>query len=325
MFRPTLEDALLTKECKSMGGAKPIDVVQLFKVLLIKRYYDLSDFQTEYQIKDRVSFRQFLGIQTVDDVPDEKTIWACQNKLTKTGVFDRLFDDFRDFLDGKGLSFNEGKIIDATFVEAPRQRNTREENKQIKEGHGADLWTPQPGDDEPTKKHKRNKKRHKDTDARWTKKGGKNYYGYKDHVKVDKKTKLIETYDVTPANVHDSNVIAPLLREKDKGQKLYLDSSYEGKEEIIERYGMQPVICEKGCRYRSLTEEQRKQNHTKSKTRCRVEHVFGFMDGAMNGAVVRTIELMRAKANRALTNLVYNIFRFVQISKYALELIAVRG
>ena len=88
----------------------------MFKVIFLQRYYGLGDHQREYQIIDRTSFREFLNIHTVSDVPDEMSVWACKNKLVKAGVFDTLFDDFRQLLDAKGLSFNEGKIIDATFV-----------------------------------------------------------------------------------------------------------------------------------------------------------------------------------------------------------------
>ena len=126
-FRLTLEKTLLTEDCKTSTGRRPMDVVLMFKVIFLQRYYGLGDHQIEYQIIDRTSFREFLNIHTVSDVsdvPDEKTVWACKNKLVKAGVFDTLFDDFRQLLDAKGLSFNEGKIIDATFVEAPRQRNT---------------------------------------------------------------------------------------------------------------------------------------------------------------------------------------------------------
>ena len=73
----------------------------------------------------------FLGIHTVDEIPDEKTVWHVKNILSKAGTFDALFDKFRSYLDSKGLSFNEGKIIDASFVEAPKQRNTREENSDM--------------------------------------------------------------------------------------------------------------------------------------------------------------------------------------------------
>jgi len=120
MFRPTLEAALVKGESKTGAGRPQIDVVQMFKILFLQRYYGLGDHQIQYQIVDRASFRKFLGIHTVMEVPDEKTVWACKEKLSKSGAFDLLFSDFRAFLDAKGLSFNEGKIIDATFVEAPR-------------------------------------------------------------------------------------------------------------------------------------------------------------------------------------------------------------
>lgn len=315
MFRPILEDALLTKEVKSAAGRKPIDVVLMFKVMFLQRYYGLGDHQIQYQIIDRTSFRQFLGIHTVAEVPDEKTVWACKNRLSQDCTFDRLFDKFRSHLDSLGLSFSEGKIIDATFVEAPRQRNSHEENKQIKEGNGKDLWQPEEGDSEKEKKRKAHKRSHKDTDARWTKKRGENHYGYKDHVKVDKKTKLIEKYETTGANVHDSNVIEPLIEEKDKGQDLWLDAGYVGKEDIVTKCGMNPVICEKGYKNRPLTDEQKKNNREKSHTRCLIEHVFGFVEGAMNGSFVRSIGIVRAKASTALTCLVYNIFRYEQLCR----------
>lgn len=66
----------------------------MFKVIFLQRYYGLGDHQIEYQIIDRTSFREFLNIRTVSDVPDEETVWACRNKLVKAGVFDSLFDDF---------------------------------------------------------------------------------------------------------------------------------------------------------------------------------------------------------------------------------------
>ena len=314
MFRPELEDILVKKDCKSAAGRPQFDVVLMFKVIFLQRYYGLGDEQIQYQIIDRTSFRQFLGIHTVDEIPDEKTVWHVKNLLSKAGSFDVLFDKFRSYLDSKGLSFNEGKIIDASFVEAPKQRNTREENEQIKPGGGKDLW-----------KDKPHKKCHKDTDARWTEKRGEKHYGYKLHAKADKKTKLIEKYVTTDASVHDSNVIKPLIGEKDKGQPLYLDAGYESKDEVVRECGMTPIICEKGHRNHPLSDEQKQSNRQKSKTRCRVEHIFGFIEGSMNGSFVRSIGIIRAKAATALTCLVYNIFRYVQINKYQPQLIAAMG
>ena len=101
MFRPSLEDVLIKKDCKTPAGRPQIDVVLMFKVIFLQRYYGLGDHQIQYQVIDRTSFRQFLGIHTVSEVPDEKTVWACRNKLSEDGTFDRLFDEFRSFLDDK--------------------------------------------------------------------------------------------------------------------------------------------------------------------------------------------------------------------------------
>lgn len=306
VFRPTLEDALVNNNRKNNAGRRPLDPVFIFKVLVLQRLYGLSDEQTEYQIVDRLSFRGFLGIRTVDDVPDARTLWKYRDIMAKKGTFDVLFADFNKVLADKGLIVNEGKIIDASFVEAPRQRNTREENQKIKDGEGDDLWTENP-----------HKKSHKDTDARWTKKRNETHYGYKNHAKVCRKTKLIRGYDTTDASVHDSNISDSLIDENDaKGEDVWLDAGYVGRDEALKGKEVNPIICEKGYRGHPLTDGQKASNREKSKIRSRVEHVFGFVEGSMGGMVFRAVGMVRAKACVALTNLTYNIARFMQISRY---------
>ena len=95
----------------TLAGRRPIDVVLMFKVIFLQCYYGLGDHQIEYLIIDRTSFREFLNIHTISDVPDEKTVWACKNKLVKVSVFDTLFDDFLQLLDAKGLSFSEARLL----------------------------------------------------------------------------------------------------------------------------------------------------------------------------------------------------------------------
>lgn len=304
MFRETLEADVLNNDKKSNAGAKPYDVVMMFKILILQRYYGLGDTQVEYQILDRLSFKKFLGLESGDKVPDEKTVWSFRETLTKKGLIEKIFVDFRNYLEQKGLIMNEGKIIDASFTVAPRQRNSKEENKLIKEGRGDELWNENP-----------NKKRHKDIDARWTKKHFENFYGYKNHTKVDTKGKFIDTYAVTDASVHDSEVLNDLLKEEDKGQDLHADSAYSGKEQIkvIGKYEMNNKVHEKGYRYKTLSDEQKYQNKEKSKTRARVEHVFGFMEQSMHGLSVRSVGIKRAKGIIGLINLTYNLFRYEQV------------
>jgi len=306
LFRESLERKLLNTNKKNNAGAKPYDVVLLFKILILQRYYGLGDSQVEYQILDRTSFKIFLGLETGDKVPDEKTVWSFRERVTKTGLVEELFEQFTSFLEQQELIFNEGQLIDASFTVAPRQRNTREENKKIKNGKGDNLW-----------KDKPNKKRHKDIDARWTKKNGETFYGYKNHAKVDTKSKFIKTYKITDASVHDSQVLDDLLDEKDKDQDLHADSAYTGKDqdEIIEKYEMKNKVHEKGYRNKPLTDKQKANNTKKSKIRARVEHVFGFMEQSMKGLALKSVGIVRASGIIGLINLTYNLFRYEQIKR----------
>jgi len=304
MFRIELEDSLLNHDKKNNAGCKPYDVVMMFKILLLKRFYNLSDEQAEYQINDRLSFKEFLGLSSGDRVPDARSIWLFQDTLIRKNLEETLFEQFHSYLDDLGLFVNEGKIIDASFVEVPRQRNKKEENEKIKSGEGSALWN-----------DSRNKKRQKDIDARWTEKRGEKFYGYKDHAKIDTKSKLIDTYEVTSAEVHDSQPTEKLLREEDRGQELHVDSAYVGEpiEKILKDKGMIPQIIERAFKGKPLTEEQKENNRIKSKIRCRVEHAFGFVTNSMNDFYIQSIGFRRAKGTIGLINLVYNMCRYEQI------------
>lgn len=303
MFRPMLEKEL-RKENRGPGGCRPYDYVMMFKILILQRYYNIADDKTEFAILDRLSFMRFLGLRISDRVPDAKTIWTFREHLSQRGIIEKLFNLFTEELEKNGLMGNEGKMVDATFVEVPVQRNTREENEKIKGGTIPEEW-----------KENQHKLSRKDTDARWTKKNGKAYFGYKDHVKADTKSKVITKYAVTDASVHDSKAVKDLLTEEDAGQALYADSAYSGAPvaEVVERRKMVNQIHEKGYRGQPLSDKQKESNREKSRTRARVEHIFGFMENSMGGCFIRTIGKARAGAMIGLMNLTYNIFRAIQL------------
>ena len=289
----------------SRGGRPPFGRLMMFKALLIQSLYNVSDDQLEYQIVDRASFKRFLGLKKSDKVPDSKTFWVFREYLIEKEVIEGLFTIFNETLDAAGVFANEGKMVDASFVEAPRQRNTREENKHIKEtGKAPENW-----------KEKPHKLCQKDIDARWTKKNNATFFGYKNHVKADVKTKLIETYKVTDASVHDSQTTEELLTEKDEGQPFYADSAYTGEEQekVYKKRKVINKVIEKGYRNKPLTNEQKASNKEKSRTRVRVEHIFGFVENSMNNSIVRTIGFPRAKTKIGMMNLTYNICRCVQL------------
>ena len=298
LFRKDLE-VIRDKERKSNAGRKAFDVILMFKILILQSLYNLSDDQLEFQIRDRLSFMRFLGLSLGDTVPDAKTIWLFREQLTEVELIKTIFDRFDRFLRDNGFTAKKGQIVDASIVAAPRQRNSRDENKKIKDGQVPEDWTD-------------NKKRQKDTDARWTQKNGKNHYGYKNHIEVDVEHKLIREYEVTPASTHDSQVFEELLDEHNTSRDVWGDSAYGGQihRELLSERGFRGHLQRKGCRHKKLTEREKQGNHTRSKTRSRVEHIFGVQAQRAGSLIVRTIGLMRAKAKVGLRNLAYNIDRY---------------
>lgn len=298
LFRKDLEK-MRTKNRQSNAGRKPFDVILMFKMLILQSLYNLSDDQIEFQVRDRLSFMRFLNLSLEDTVPDAKTVWLFREQMTQARLIKKVFERFDRFLRKQGFAAKKGQIIDASIVQAPRQRNSRNENQQIKFGQIPQDWS-------------ENKKRQKDTDARWFRKAGRDHYGYKNHIEVDAKNKLIRKYEVTPASVHDSNVFEELLDDQNTSCDVWGDSAYAGQERgtILESRGFRDRRHRKGCRQRKLTEREKQGNHTRSKIRCRIEHVFGVQAQRAGNLIIRTIGLVRAKAKIGLRNMAYNIDRF---------------
>ncbi len=302
LFRKLLEESFYI-ERKGPGGRPPYDKIMMFKIIILQKYYNLSDEQTEFQINDRTSFKQFLGLRIGDKIPDEKTIWYFKEQLANKSVSFKLFELFSQQLISKGVIAKEGSIIDASFVDVPKQRNTKEENKDIKNGQIPNSF-----------QENKNKLAQKDTDARWAKKNNELHFGYKNHINADEKTKFITKYSVTSASSHDSTEIKNIVDKTDN--RLHADSAYRSKkiEEYLESINCQSYVHEKCYTNNLLTDIQKESNTIKSKIRARVEHIFGFMTSSMNNALhMRSIGVKRIKESIGLINLTYNLFRYEQL------------
>jgi IS5 family transposase len=299
---------VIKKEAQGPGGRPPYDYLMMFKILILQKMYNMADDKTEYQIKDRLSFQRFLGLQLCDTVPDAKTIWHFREELNKANILDKIFNRFVEQLEQEGIITHSGSIVDATFVDVPVQRNTKEENKEIKEGNTPKEWN---------KKKNRNKKAQKDVNARWATKNKERHYGYKDHIKIDKKSKIITNYEVTSAEVHDSQKLENLVDET-KDEIIYGDSAYTGEVEPLVRVqscipeNVKNRIHEKGYRNKPLTKTQIRNNKAKSKIRARVEHVFAAMHH-FGRIFIRTIGITRAEMQIGLLNLAYNLKRYTYL------------
>ena len=250
---------------------------------------------------DWESFRSVLEehLAYADQSKGGRIPW-CPVLMLKVLVLQRFFAQFDEQLRSQGLIGKEGKIVDASFVEVPKQRNRRHENEQIKRG-------------EVPARIARKRRRHcqKDLDARWTQKNGVSYFGYKNHVKVDAASKFVESFAVTHAAVHDSQAVGELLDERDSGAGLWADSAYVGPRiaGILAALGMLSFICEKGSANHPLDRQQKRDNKEKSRIRSRVEHAFGRI-AQFGGDRFRRIGQRRCRFETALTNLTYNLDRY---------------
>jgi len=309
-FRADIEAVVLTPDemRKSSAGRRPVDAIVMLRMLVLQALHNLSDEQAEYQVRDRLSFARFLRLGIEDSIPDATTLWLFREKLAKAGVIEKLFDRFDQHLAAHGYMARGGQMVDATIVPVPKQRNSRDENEAVKAGQTPAEWKKKPA-----------KLSQKDRDARWTKKHGKSFFGYKNHVNADAKHKLIRRYEVTDAAVHDSQPLEALLDKGNTSVDVFADSAYRSAEieAKLKAGGFNSRIHRRATRNHPLSDAQTRANRAKSRIRARIEHVFGAQQSSAGGRMVRTIGIMRARAKIGLQNLAYNIRRFVTLQRIA--------
>jgi len=317
MFRQKIEKAI-RKSDYSKGGRPPWDVIMMFKIIMLQQWYNLADGNLEYQINDRLSFQRFLNIECGSKVPDKNAIWDFKQALADTGIDRELFDLFNEMLEGKGIITHKGSIVDASFVTVDKRHTTKKDDQSLKEGdcphdlHEKCARRLEAGEI----KDEENVFNQLDFDARWTKKNNESFFGYKDHVKCDKDSKIITDFTVTDASVHDSQELIELINRDDKS--VDLDSGYVGKDiadEVKEKCpDIELNICSRAYRNRPLTDEEKAINKIISRRRCRIEHIFGYMTRFMGGMTLRCHGIRRAYRDICNKNLAYNLKRFVCIA-----------
>lgn len=305
-YRPVLISALTAAKqyvpvAAGRSGRAPFDPVFMLRLLFFQGILNISDREFYSQLCCDLRLQRCLRLQRRQDIPKPQTLWKYRNIFSQQEVFQKVFtlhvQNIRQEIPRIGSTI---QIVDSSFVECPKQHNTPEENLRIKQGLGHTLWRDQP--------HKRC---HKDFDARWTKKGDENHYGYKAHATICGVSKLILHIFSTPANVHDAAVMARLLAVAEPGAAFYADAGYCGRKQtaMISAHKMTPYICKKGFRNKPVTDAQKYYNRTVAAIRCRIEHVFGFIERSLGGSRIRSIGQVRAEAKVALIALIYNVFR----------------
>jgi IS5 family transposase len=318
-FRAELE-AAVPRADRSRGGRPPHDAVLMFRVLVLQALYTLSDEQTEYQLRDRLSFMRFAGLELHDAVPDAKTIWLYREQLTRAGSLARLFARFDAMLAERGFLAMGGQIVDATVVEARRPRLTKDEKASLRDGGTPQSWS-------------KARQRQIDRDGRWTIKRGRKatppkgsaprqaaagiavpMFGYKNHVSIDRRHGFIRRFTVTHAARHDGSQLGAVLDPNNTASSVWADAAYRSKAnvELLGRRGLVPEFQRAKPRGKPMPAHISRGNATRARGRSLVEHVFAAEKRRM-GLIVRSIGLVRATARMTLANLAYNMKRFVWI------------
>lgn len=295
-------DRVAPRPVSPQGGRPPFPTETMVRILVLKRLYNLSDEQMEYQLLDRMSYQRFCGLTQAANIPDRTTVWTFENRIGETGA-KALFDGMNAQLLAKGFIARGGQIIDATLVPAPKQHLSKEEKELVRQDAMPADWSPA-------------KRRQKDTDATWTKKHGKSHFGFKLSVNVDKKYKVIRKIETGTASTHDTQHFDAVLDDGNTSQDVFADRGYpsEAREAKLKETGFRNHIQRKGKRNKPLSACQQRRNQRIAKTRARVEHVFAAIE-QMGGKMIRTIG--QARANFAMTMMAtcHNLKRLAYFSR----------
>ena len=236
MFRERLEATRPKTQDAKRGGRRGYDVVLTFKILVLRELYALSDEPVEYQIGDRLAFQRSLGIGIQHVVLDYTAGWRFRERL-KGEVIGDLFETLGGYTDIAGVEAKNGQMLDASLVAKPRTQRP----PQAPEGGPA--LSPQQATC-------------RGGDAAWTKKRGRSYFGYKNHVNADVAHGFIRGFAAAPASVHVSQSVAELVDVTRTEQPLYEDSAYRSAQ-TRERFGLKDGTQYKAQRNGPLMAQQK--------------------------------------------------------------------
>lgn len=266
----------------SRGGRPAWPALTMLKCVLLAKWFGLSDPQLEECLKDRLSFRRFVGLSLTDATPDETTFVRFRARLREANLDRRLFDDTLRQLEERGLLVKDGTLVDATIIEQSRGA-TREDGTSTR-----------------------------DPEAGFTKKGDQRYHGYKGHIAADRSA-IVTDYRFTDASPHDSNFIDELTR--DEKQMVVADSAYRSREreEALWARGVTCAIAFKRQRGQpDLPPPLKRLNTMIASVRAPVEHAFAWMRN-MGYRNVRYRGRRRNELDFALTLVAYNWKRSVSL------------
>ena len=277
IFRPILEG--MYQNTTEKGGRPNIDVIVMFKILVLQSLYSLSDPELERQVLDRISFRKFIGFS--EKVPDFSTVWKFKERLIQTGKEKELWDGFQQQLDLKGLQVKKGVIQDASIITAEPGKSKGERSR---------------GEEAKTRRSK---------DGTWTKKGKKSYFGYKVHTKMDYEHSLIRDVKTTTASAHDSQVDL-----SQPGEVVYRDKGYFG----VKPRGFDATM-KRGVRGHPITSADQERNKRIMRKRARIERPYAMIKEVFRLSAVKVTTVARVHLKMLFACLNFNLHQLKTLNR----------
>jgi len=275
------------------GGRPHTNELVIVRALLLQGWYGLSDEELEFQINDRLSFRNFLGFP--DSIPDFSTVWKIRERLKDAGMDRRIWDELQRQLDRKGYEVKKGVIQDASFIEADLgKKRYQREKKAAKNGVKLGYTEKQLS--------------HTDKDGSFSVKQDQIHYGYKDHIKVDVDNSLIREIETTTASLHDAEI--DLIEEGDVCA--YRDKGYFGKE--VAR-GVVDKTMKRATRGHKLNGGQLKRNMAISRVRSPGERPFAVIKRVFNGGRTLVKTLSRVAIKEVFKAFAFDLYQLVTLKR----------
>ena len=296
---------------QSVAGRIAYSPEVMFRIMLIQSWYDLSDYKMEEHLYDNIRFMQFCKLSLENPVPDHSTISRWRARFSKKDIFIKLLREINKQLAKANIKINNGVIVDATLIEA----HARPRRKEI-------IDTEPVGDEEIPEQQvfefsSLTVEESKDPDARWIKKGKKSVYGFKSHTLVDQEHGLVQSIKVTPANMYDGHMLAPLLESLRLPANTWVlaDKGYcsEANEGILREKNLKSGIMRKKKKGKEMDPESKAFNREVSSHRYRVERSFGSLKKHFGWSRSKYIGLEKTRDQLALGAIAFNLKRILKI------------
>lgn len=296
-FRPLV--ASVFYDDKETGGRPHTNEIIVVRAMLLQSFYGLSDQELEFQVNDRLSFRNFLGFP--ENVPDFTTIWKIRERLIEARIEPKIWEELQKQLDQYGYAIKKGVIQDATFVESELGRKRYYKEKKAK-NRGE------------TVEYTEKQKQHIDKEGTFSVKHGQVHFGYKNHIKLDVGHELIREYEVSTASLHDGEI--DLIEEGDN--KAYRDKGYFGKK--LKASNVKDKTMKRAARGHPLSDKEVEKNWAIARIRAPGERPFAVIKNVFNGTKTRVKTLVRVSIKEMFKCFAFNLYQLVTLKRKKLAI-----